>query len=84
MSGGKILEQIEIVLRSDDEKHFSSLYLDIYDNSLSQKWLPSLNDVIDRQLHLEKNYCFLGFDQSERNGELILDQVNKSIDAINQ
>lgn len=84
MSGGKILEQIELVLRSDDGKNFTSIYLNIYDNSLSRKWLSSLNDVIDKNLHLEKNYCFLGFDQSKRNGELILDQVNKSIDAINQ
>ena len=84
MTGGKILEQIEIVLRSDDDQSFQSLYIDIYENSLSKKWLVALNDVIEKKLHLEKNYCFLGFETSPRDGNLILEQVNRSIDAINK
>lgn len=84
MIGGKVLEQIEVVLRNDSGDNFFTLYIDIYDNSLSRKWLRALNDVINRELKLEKNYCFLGFDKSQRNGEFILDQVNRSIEAINQ
>jgi len=82
MPGMKILEQIEIDLRSRQDT-VKTVYVDVYDNSLSRKWLGSLNDLLSNDYHLEKNYCFLGFAEGERNGEIILDQVNQSIEAIN-
>ena len=82
MPGMKILEQIEIDLRSRQDT-VKTVYVDVYDNSLSRKWLGSLNDLLSHDYHLEKNYCFLGFAEGERNGEIILDQVNRSIEAIN-
>jgi hypothetical protein len=82
MPGMKILEQIEIDLRSRQDT-VKTVYVDVYDNSLSRKWLGSLNDLLSNDYHLEKNYCFLGFAEGERNGEIILDQVNRSIEAIN-
>jgi hypothetical protein len=33
--------------------------------------------------HLEKNFCFLGFEQSQRNANYIVDKINQSIAAIN-
>jgi hypothetical protein len=83
MSGGKILEQIEIDLRADDGA-ITTVYIDVYDSSLSRRWLAAVNDALASGLHLEKNYCFLGFVKHKRNGWLILDQVNHSITAINQ
>ena len=82
MSGGKILEQVEIEIRSRDENRLT-IYFDVYDNSLSKKWLRALNFLLDKKYHLEKNYCFFGFANGERNGELILKQINDSILAIN-
>jgi hypothetical protein len=82
MPGMKILEQIEIDLRSRQDV-VKTVYINVYDNSLSRKWLVSLNDLLSNNYHLEKNYCFLGFAEGERNGEIILDQVNRSIKAIN-
>jgi len=82
MPGMKILEQIEIDLRSRQDT-VKTVYVDVYNNSLSRKWLGSLNDLLSNDYHLEKNYCFLGFAEGERNGEIILDQVNQSIEAIN-
>ena len=78
----KILEQIEIDLRSRQDT-VKTVYINVYDNCLSRKWLVSLNDLLSKDYHLEKNYCFLGFAEGERNGEIILDQVNRSIEAIN-
>lgn len=83
MLGGKILEQIEIDLRDAHDK-VHTVYLDIQDNSISRKWLPALNQVLVTRKHLEKNYCFLGWTQSARNGEVILTEINRSIQAINQ
>ena len=83
MTGGKVLEQIEINLRND-RGELLPIYIDVYDNSLSRKWLLALNDLLKNNYHLEKNYCFFGFVNAPRNGAYILDQVNKSIDAINR
>lgn len=77
-----LLDQFEITLRGDNSFH--TVYVNVYNNSLSRKWLASLNELIKNKYHLEKNYCFFGFVNSKRNGMYMLDQVNKSIGAINQ
>lgn len=78
----KLIDRIEIQLGTADQ-HIT-VYADIYDNSLSRKWLSALNELIKNNNHLEKNFCFLGFADSERNGQYICDQINLSIQAINQ
>lgn len=83
MSGGKILEQIKIELRDIHTQEQLPVYVDIYDNSLSHKWLSALNHLLANNYHLEKNFCFVGFADAERNGDYILTQVNRSIAAIN-
>jgi hypothetical protein len=75
-----LLDRIEIDLRGEDTL---TLYIDVADNSLSRKWLAALNDIIRSDLHLEKNYCWLGWTKSERTAEYIIDQINTSITAIN-
>ena len=75
-----MLDRIEIDLRGTDNL---TLYIDVEDNSLSRKWLAALNDVLRNDLHLEKNYCWMGWTESERNAEYIVDQINTSIGAIN-
>jgi hypothetical protein len=83
MHGGKILDQIEITLRGDSD-HYLTVLIDVYNNSLSRRWLAALNNLIKHNYHLEKNYCFFGFVKHRRDGTYILEQVNRSIDAINQ
>jgi hypothetical protein len=61
-----------------------TIYIDVADNSLSRKWLAALNQVLAQDLHLEKNYCWLGFAEGARNGELIIAEINRSIAAINR
>jgi hypothetical protein len=79
MSGTtRLLDVIEIDLND------LTVYVDVYDNTLSRKWLASLNELIAKDYHLEKNFCFLGFADSDRNGSFLLDQINRSIEAINQ
>jgi hypothetical protein len=60
-----------------------TVYIDVYDSSLGRKWLRALNELINNQYHLEKNYCFLGFPNSRRNTQYLCDQINQSILAIN-
>jgi hypothetical protein len=78
----KYLDEIVITLRN---KYNNSLpvYIKVFDNSLSEKWLRALHRLMVDDYHLEKNYCFMGFPNSDRNGKVILDQINSSIAAIN-
>ena len=76
-----MIDTIEIELRGELKNLI--LYIDVADNSLSRKWLAALNDILKNNLHLEKNYCWLGWTESERNAEYIVAQINTSIDAIN-
>ena len=77
-----MLDQIEIDLRGANN-HVLTVHIDVADNSLSRKWLASLNDIIRSGLHLEKNYCWLGWTESERTAEYLCTQINRSIHAIN-
>ena len=75
-----MLDRIEIDLRGADTL---TLYIDVADNSLSRKWLSALNNIIRDDLHLEKNYCWLGWTESQRTAEYIVGQINASVQAIN-
>jgi len=77
-----LLDSIEIDLRSTNSQ-LLTVYIDVADNSLSRKWLTALNNIIHRNLHLEKNYCWLGWAESERNAEYLCTLINRSINAIN-
>ena len=76
-----MLDQIEIILRGNNSTH--SIYIDVYDNSLSRKWLGALNQLLSGDYHLEKNYCWLGWTDSVRTAEYICNRINDSIAAIN-
>ena len=83
MTGGKILDRIDMILR-DRSNQTLTVKIDVWDNSLSHKWLKALNQLLDGNYHLEKNYCFVGFANSPRDGAYILDQINLSVAAINR
>lgn len=83
MNGGKIFEQIKIEYRNFTTKELLPVYIDVYSSSLSEKWLDALNHLLKNNFHLEKNFCFMGWLQNKRDGEYILEQVNKTIHAIN-
>ena len=83
MTGGNTLDNLEIVLRGRDGDRLS-IFIDVEDSSLARKWLAALNALLRQEFHLEKNFCFMGFPDSERNGEFICDQINLSIHAINR
>ena len=72
-----LLDQVEITLED------LTVYIDVADNSLARKWLAALNHVLEQGLHLEKNYCWLGWAQGARTGAMLIEQINASIAAIN-
>lgn len=84
MSGTKtlLLDVVELDIGTPDNS--LTIYANIYNNSLSRKWLAALNNLVANNYHLEKNYCFFGFADGPRNGQYLIDQINQSIQAINQ
>jgi hypothetical protein len=78
----KSLDQMVITLRNH-HGNMLPVIIDVYNNSLSRKWLKALNLLLKDGYHLEKNYCFLGFASSDRTPEYICKQINASIQAIN-
>lgn len=84
MTGGKTLDQIKIELLDRSQDHVLPVYIDVYNNSLARRWLAALEHLLRQQYHLEKNYCFFGFVNHQRDGHYILDAVNRSIQAINE
>lgn len=75
------LDEIEITLRGSTG--LQTVYIDINDSSLSRKWLAALNSLIQNNNHLEKNYCWFGFADSDRNAQYLCSAINESISAIN-
>ena len=76
-----MLDHIEIDLRGPDS--MLTVHIDVKDNSLSRKWLDALNNIIRHDLHLEKNYCFLGFPDSDRSVDYLCTQMNRAVVAVN-
>lgn len=76
------LNQIEMDLRSNTGD-ILTVYIDVNDNSLSRKWMAALEKLIQDKLHLEKNFCWLGWTGTARNLEYLCVQINRSIKAIN-
>jgi hypothetical protein len=66
-----LLDHIEIDLRGEDD-NILTVHIDVADNSLSHKWLAALNEIIHNELHLEKNYCWLGWTESARTAEFLV------------
>jgi hypothetical protein len=60
------------------------VYIDVPDTSLGRKWYAALQDLVQNQYHLEKNYCWLGWTESARTAEYICGEINRSIAAVNQ
>jgi len=77
-----LLDHVEMDLRSADNQ-ILTVHIDVADNSLARKWLSALNDIIRSGLHLEKNYCWMGWTEHDRDIEYLCTQVNRSIMAVN-
>ena len=77
-----ILDDLRITLRNQQgDQH--DVYIRIFESNLGVKWYNALNDLLKNEGHLEKNYLWHGWANSVRNGSFLVDQINKTFDAIN-
>lgn len=83
MSGGD-LYPVEVTLRNPlDRSDIITYTIRPERNQLARDWQQALIDVLQKRLHLEKNFCFLGFPHSARNVPYLCEQLNRHIDQIN-
>lgn len=83
MTGGNQL--VTVTLRNPlDKSQTHDYYIRPFDNVLAQDWLKALEDIVDRNLMLEKNFCFLGFPNTARNLEYLCNELNQHSLTINQ
>ena len=78
----KTIDKVEMLLRNTSG-FIIPVCFDVYDNSLSRKWLGAFNSILDNKLHLEKNYCFFGFPDGSRDLDFLASEINRTIAGIN-
>jgi hypothetical protein len=77
--------EIEIVLRDPSNKNDTlSYFIDVPESNLSDRWIEALKTNLKNNLHLEKNYCFLGWAGSARHCQYLCDKINEAIFQINR
>jgi hypothetical protein len=78
------IKEIEIVLRNPENKTDTlSYFIDVEATDFNLRWLELLKQNLKNNLHLEKNYCWLGWADSPRNAEYLCQQINQAIFQIN-
>ena len=58
-------------------------YFQVYDTPLGHRWLDALKDNLKQKRILEKNFCFLGFADSNRDLNYLVQELNSYIAQIN-
>ena len=74
-------DQIKITLLGTKELTYT---IRLYDHPFVQRWLEEFKGILKTKLVLEKNYCFLGFADSQRNLQFLCDELNQTVWQINR
>ena len=74
-------DQIKITLSGTKELTYT---IRLYDHPFVQRWLEEFKGILRNKLILEKNYCFLGFADSQRNLQFLCDELNSVVWQINR
>ena len=81
---GTTLSPVKVTLRDPLNPSNRIIYTIIpEDNQLAQDWIAALKELLTKNLHLEKNFCFLGFPHNPRTVEYLCDNLNRYISWIN-
>ena len=79
------MKSVKVVLRNYQTKETIDYNIIPCDNQLARDWTTALEqDVLQKSLHLDKNYCFHGFPDTQRTLEFLCNELNKHIYIINQ
>ena len=59
------------------------LEIDVYDTSLGKRWINAVKNNLEHKRILEKNFCFLGWADSDRDLRFLVTDLNKHVEQIN-
>lgn len=78
------MNKVTVTLRNPlDKKDTLDYVIDVYDTPMGNNWFVALQDVLQRNLYLEKNFCFLGFPDGPRDLEYICRELDWAVKQIN-
>lgn len=79
------MNKVIVTLRNPVEKNETLDYvINVYDTPMGNRWFTALQDVLRRNLYLEKNFCFLGFPDTPRDINYICAELNRACEQINK
>ena len=79
------MSKVIVTLQNPLDKEDTHDYIiNVYDTPMGRNWYLALQDVLRRNLYLEKNFCFLGFPDTPRNLDYICDELNLACEQINK
>jgi hypothetical protein len=78
------LNKVIVTLQNPlDKKDTLDYVINVYDTPMGNNWYVALRDVLQRNLYLEKNFCFLGFPDTPRDLEYICRELQAAVNQIN-
>ena len=78
------MKQVKVVLRNPLDKADTIDYvINVHDTPMGNRWHAALQDILQQNKYLEKNFCFLGFPDSARNLDFICKELNWAKNQIN-
>lgn len=79
-----MVNKVTVTLQNPlDKTDTLDYYIDVHDTPMGRLWFEALQDVLQRNLYLEKNFCFLGFPDTARDLEYICRELTWAKDKIN-
>ena len=79
------MKSVKIVLRNYQTGNELDYNIIPRDSAIARDWIVALEqDILQKGLHLDKNYCFHGFPDTQRNLKYLCTELNRHIFTINQ
>jgi hypothetical protein len=79
------LNKVTVTLQNPlNKKDTLDYIIDVYDTPMGHRWYTALQDILQRNLYLEKNFCFLGFPDSPRDLDYICRELTLARNQINR
>lgn len=76
--------KVKVILRNFNNGRTIDYNIIPHDNQLAREWIQALKDLLRGGYVLEKNYCWHGFPNTQRNLPYLCNELNKNINKINQ
>jgi len=78
------MNKVTVTLQNPlDKSDTLDYYINVNDTTMGKLWFEALQDVVQRNLYLEKNFCFLGFPDSQRDLRFICQELFWAVNEIN-